>query len=255
MALLFGGVGALPAARAATETSRIDYAAYGKFENRSQVDDNAGCRRNEDWVGQYSFRQDWKFTVDVRPHGISVHKNADYVGAPGLPAHPTSIEVTGTQTAQPQQQCEWSGGSDDTGRYQCGDAHPKLLFDKVMRIGLVAASKQLLFTAPAFFDYNPALIGSNSIRSLRATGCSSIAFSPGRYLVGPDIAARIPIKASTIYHLRRGHYFFVHTRLGHYTVRPDQTGHSCFTVTRGANDFCRVTSDEYVGELAVKRVS
>jgi hypothetical protein len=193
--------------------------------------------------------------VETRPHGISVHKNAQYDGERALPSHPSSIEVTGTQSAQPQQACQAPGRADDTGRYQCGDAHPKLLLDKVLHIAVLASTKRLLFTAPGFFDYLPSLTGSMSIPSLRAGGCSSIAFSPGRYLVGPDIGVRIPIKASTILHLERGHFFFVHTKLGHYTVQPDQTGRSCFRVTRGPNDFCHVTKDEYVGEVAVKRIS
>jgi hypothetical protein len=65
----------------------------------------------------------------------------------------------------------------------------------------------------------------------------------------------IPINAATLLHLKKGHYFYVHTRLEHYTVRPDQTGKSCFLVTKGPNDFCTVEQDSYTGEIAVKRIS
>jgi hypothetical protein len=251
---LLVGVAAIPAAQARTETFRFAYAGYGDFENQSQVDDNAGCRRNEDWVGHYSFRQDWNVSVEVMPHRIAIHRTAQYVGNQALAGHPTSVEVTGTQTAQPGQDCEAPGLTNDTGRYQCGDAHPALFFDKVLHIAALNGKREL-YTAPAFLDYNPTLTGSNSIPSLRASGCSSISFSPGRYAVGPDIEVRIPISASTLYHLKLKHYFKVDTRLGHYTVLPDQTGKSCFQVTRGPNDFCHVTKDDYTGEVLVKRLT
>jgi hypothetical protein len=66
---------------------------------------------------------------------------------------------------------------------------------------------------------------------------------------------RIPIKAATLLHLKKGQYFYVHTSLGHYTVKPDQTGKSCFLVNRGPHDFCTVEHDSYTGEIAVKRIS
>lgn len=90
---------------------------------------------------------------------------------------------------------------------------------------------------------------------MRQAGCEAFATSPGRYLVGPSIVVRIPIKASTFPHLKLGHCFFVHTKLGHYTVRPDQTGRSCFLATHGPSDFCHVISDSYEGGTAVKRAS
>jgi hypothetical protein len=83
----------------------------------------------------------------------------------------------------------------------------------------------------------------------------SIADSPGLYTPGPDIVVRIPIKAATLLHLKKGHYFKVHTSLGHYTVQPDQTGKSCFLVTKGPHDSCTVEQDSYTGEIAVKRTS
>jgi hypothetical protein len=191
----------------------------------------------------------------VSPHRIALYRNAEYVGAPGLASHPTSIEVTGTQAPQPRENCEWAGGSNDSGRYQSGDDHAQLMYDNVLHLTHLVTSKTVLFGAPAFIDYNPTLRGTNTVPSLKATGCAAIAYSPGQYLVGPDIEVRIPIKATTLYHLTLGHYFYVHTGLGHYTVRPDQTGHSCFLVTHGPQDFCKVITDKYAGEIAVKRIS
>jgi hypothetical protein len=255
LTLMLAAIWGASAAQAKPEVFKFDYAGYGSFEDKSQVNDSAGCRRNEDWIGQYSFRQDWKVHAAVSPHRIAVERNAEYVGAPGLATHPTSIEVTGTQTSQPQENCAWAGGPNDNGRYQCGDDHPQLTYDKVLHLTHLVASKTILFGAPAFIGYNPALRGTNTVPSLKATGCAALAYSPGQYLVGPDIEVKIPIKAATLYHLKRGHFFFVHTGLGHYTVRPDQTGHSCFLVTHGPQDFCKVTADKYVGEIAVKRIS
>lgn len=255
LTLILGAIWGVTAAQAKTEVFKFDYAGYGSFENKSQVNDSAGCRRNEDWIGQYSFRQDWKVRAVVSPHRIALFKNAEYVGAPGLASHPTSIEVTGTQAPQPQENCEWAGGPDDSGSYRCGDDHAQLMYDNVLHLSHPVASKTILFRAPAFIDFNPALRGTNTVPSLKATGCAAIADSPGQYLVGPDIEVKIPIKAATLYHLKLGHYFFVHTGLGHYTVRPDQTGNSCFLVTHGPQDFCTVIEDKYVGEIAVKRIS
>jgi hypothetical protein len=255
VSVLLVGVLSVAAAQAKTELFKFDYAGYGSFEDKSQVDDNAGCRRNEDWIGQYAFRQDWKVTAVVTPHRIGVFKDAGYAGPRDLAGHPTTLDVTGTQTTQPGQECEWAGGSNDTGRYQCGDDHAKLLYDTVLHLSYLTSSKAILFRAPAFFGYNPTLRGADSIPSLKTTGCTVFADSPGLYLAGPDIEVKIPIKAATLYHLKLGHYFYVHTRLGHYTSVPDQTGHSCFLVTRGPSDFCHVTKDDYTGEIAVKRIT
>jgi hypothetical protein len=73
-------------------------------------------------------------SVEVMPHRIAIHKTAQYLGDRALAGHPTSVEVTGTQTAQPGQDCEAPGLTNDTGRYQCGDAHPKLFEVLVKRV-------------------------------------------------------------------------------------------------------------------------
>ena len=187
----------------------------------------------------------------TRPHGLAVHADAEYVGSRDL-AKPMSLDVTGSQITQPGQECEWAGGSNDTGTFQCGDDHPKLFYDKVLHISL--SGKTFIFKAPGFIAYNPLLRGRDTIPSLKTTGCETIADSPGVYAPGPDIEVRIPITGSTLPHLKKGHYFFVHTSLGHYTVRPDQTGKSCLLVTKGPHDFCTVEQDRYTGEIAVKRV-
>jgi hypothetical protein len=239
-------------AQAQNVTFKFVYAGYGSFENKSSVDDDAGCRRQADWIGQYAFRQDWTVHAVTRPHGIAIHRDADYVGSRDLAGRPLSLDVTGTQVTQPNEACEWAGGSDDTGKFQCGDDHPKLFYDKVL--DLSASGKSVIFRAPAFIVYNPLLRGSNSIPSLKTTGCMSIADSPGLYSPGPDIVVRIPVKAATLLHLKKGHFFKVHTGLGHYTVKPDQTGKSCFLVNKGPHDFCTVEQDSYTGEIAVKRI-
>ena len=239
-------------AQAQDITFKFDYAGYGSFENKSSVDDNAGCRRQADWIGKYAFRQDWKVHAITRPHGLTIHRDAEYAGSRGLAGYPMSLDVTGSQVTQPSEACEWAGGSNDTGTFQCGDDHPKLLYDKVLDISLTG--KTFIFRAPAFIAFNPLLRGTNSIPSLKTTGCLSIADSPGMYSAGPDIVVRIPIKGSTLLHLKKGHYFRVHTGLGHYTVKPDQTGKNCFLVTKGPHDFCTVEQDSYVGEIAVKRI-
>jgi hypothetical protein len=240
-------------AQAQNVTFRFDYAGYGSFENKSSVDDNAGCRRQDDWIGKYAFRQDWKVLAITRPHGISIHRDAVYAGSRDLAGHPTSLDVTGSQVTQPGEQCEWAGGSDDTGTFQCGDAHPKLFYDQMLDIS--AAGKKVIFRMPAFITYNPLLRGSDSIPSLKTTGCESIADSPGQYSPGPDIAVRIPIRAATLLHLKKGHYFRVNTHLGHYTVKGDQTGKSCLLLTKGPHDSCTVELDSYTGEVVVKRTS
>jgi len=38
-------------------------------------------------------------------------------------------------------------------------------------------------------------------------------------------------------------------------VRGNQTAHSCFLVTRGPSDFCRITQDAYKGQVAIKRIT
>ncbi|HEX3689658.1 MAG TPA: hypothetical protein VHV28_08175 [Solirubrobacteraceae bacterium] len=240
-------------AQAQSVTFKFDYAGYGSFESKSSVDDDAGCRRQADWIGQYAFRQDWKVHGIALPHRLQIHTTAEYAGTRDLAGHPTSLDVTGTQVTQPEQACEWAGGSDDTGKFQCGDDHPKLLYDKVLDISS-GADKRIIFRAPAFIAYNPLLRGSNSIPSLKTTGCLAIADSAGQYSPGPDITVRIPIKAATLLHLKKGHYFRVHTGLGHYTVKPDQTGQSCLLVTKGPHDSCTVEQDSYTGEIAVKRI-
>jgi hypothetical protein len=239
-------------ARAQTVTFRVAYAGYGSYENKSSIDDNAGCRRQADWIGKYAFRQDWRLHATTRPHGISIEKNAEYVGSSAPAGHPTSLDVSGSQVTQPGQACEWAGGSDDTGTFRCGDDHPKLFYDKVLDIRLTG--KTLIFKAPAFVVYNPALRGTTSIPSLKTTGCVSIGDSPGQYSPGPDVAVRIPVKAATLLHLKKGHYFRVHTHLGHYTIKGDQTGKSCLLVTKGPHDSCTVEQDSYTGEVLVKRV-
>jgi hypothetical protein len=244
---------AVSAAQAQNVVFKFDYAGYGSFENKSSVDDDAGCRRQEDWIGKYAFRQDWKVLAITRPHGISIHRDAEYAGSQDLAGHPTSLDVTGAQVTQPNEGCQWAGGSDDTGRFQCGDDHPSLLYDKVLDIS--AAGKRLIFRAPAFIAYNPLLRGSDTIPSLKTTGCLSIADSPGEYQPGPDIVVRIPIKAATLLHLKKGHYFLVRTSLGHYTAKPDQTGESCLLLTKGPHDSCTVEQDSYTGEVVVKRTS
>jgi hypothetical protein len=251
--LLLLCVWGISVAQAQNVTFKFDYAGVGSFENKSSVDDDAGCRRQADWIGKYAFRQDWKVLAVTRPHGISIHRTAQYAGEVGLTGHPMSLDVTGSQVAQPQLECEWAGGPNDTGTFQCGDDHPKLLYDKVLDIS--GSGKSVIFKAPAFIAYNPLLRGNNSIPSLKTTGCLSIADSPGLYSPGPDIVVRIPIKAATLKHLKKGHYFRVHTSLGHYTVEPDQTGKSCFLVNKGPHDFCTVEQDSYTGEIAVKRIS
>jgi hypothetical protein len=251
--LLILGFWGVSLAQAENVTFKFDYAGYGSFENKSSVDDNAGCRRQADWIGKYAFRQDWKVLAITRPHGISIHRDAVYAGSRDVAGHPLSLDVTGSQVTQPNQACEWAGGSNDTGTFQCGDDHPKLFYDKVL--DLSEAGKKVIFRAPAFITYNPLLRGNDSIPSLKTTGCLSIADSPGLYTPGPDIAVRIPIKAATLLHLKKGHYFYLHTSLGHYTVKPDQTGSSCFLVTKGPHDFCTVEQDSYTGEIAVKRIS
>jgi hypothetical protein len=135
-------------AQAQNVTYKFDYAGYGSFENKSSVDDNAGCRRQADWVGKYAFRQDWKLLAITRPHGISIHRDAVYAGARGLAGYPMSLDVTGSQVTQPGQACEWAGGSNDTGTFQCGDDHPTLFYDKVLDIS--GAGKKVIFRAPAF---------------------------------------------------------------------------------------------------------
>lgn len=82
----------------------------------------------------------------------------------------------------------------------------------------------------------------------------SIADSPGLYSAGPDITVRIPVKAATLLHLKKGHFFKVHTSLGHYTVGTDQTGKRCFLARKGPRDFCTVEQDSHEGEIAAKRV-
>jgi len=239
-------------AQAQTVSFRLAYAGYGSFENTSSIDDNAGCRRQADWIGKYAFRQDWKLHAITRPHGISIEKNAEYVGSSTPAGHSSSLDVTGSQVTQPGQQCEWAGGSNDTGTFQCGDDHPKFFYDKVLQISL--SGKTLIFKVPAFVVYNPLLRGKTSIPSLKTTGCLSIGDSPGQYSPGPDVAVRIPVKAATLLHLKKGHYFRVNTHLGHYTVVGDQTGKSCLLVTKGPHDSCTVKQDSYTGEVLVKRV-
>ncbi len=245
---------AVAAAQAKTEVFKVAYAGYGQFENVSQIDDDAGCRRKEDWVGHYSFRQDWKVRATVTPHRIAIYRQAQYAGAPGLPQYPTSLEVQGSQVRQPREDCEWAGGPNDTGTYQCGDDKSELLLDHDLHLADLRGSPRILFTAPAFVGYNPTLTGKVSVPSLRSIGCSAFSFSDGIYAVGPDIAVRIPVKPATLYHLKLGHYFRVNTRLGHYTFRPSQVGHSCLGLSLGRPDFCTVTSEKYQGELLLKRV-
>jgi hypothetical protein len=250
---LLAGLGVAAAAQANTETFRFVYAAAGTYASQSQVDDNAGCRRKEDWVAKYAVRQRWTVKVSVTAHRLVISRTPTYVGGDLLPGRPTSLDVTGSQVAQPGEACEWAGGSNDAGRYQCSDAHPKFLYDSHLRLSQVG--KTIVFRAPAFVTYNPTLRGTDSIPSLKTTGCLSFDYSPGLPLPGPDIVVRIPVKAATLYHLKLGHYFFVRPSLGHYGVAPDQTGHSCFQVTRGPSDFCRVTSDVYQGQVGIKRLS
>jgi hypothetical protein len=123
----------------------------------------------EPGIGQYASRQDWKVLAMTRPHGISIHRDAVYAGSRNLTGHPLSLDVTGTQATQPNQGCQWAGGSNDTGTFQCGDDHPKLFYDKVLDIS--GAGKSLIFRAPAFITYNPLLRGNDSIPSLKTTGC------------------------------------------------------------------------------------
>ena len=252
-AALLVAVWGVSVAQARNATFRFAYAGYGSFENKSSIDDDAGCRRQADWTGKYAFRQDWRVQAIMRPRGISIYKDAEYVGSSQPAGHPMSLDVTGSQVTQPGEQCEWAGGSNDTGTFQCGDDHPNLFYDKVLDISL-SGGKMLIFKAPAFVTYNPLLRGKTSIPSLKVTGCLSIGDSPGQYTPGPDIAVRIPIKAATLFHLKTGHYFRVHTGLGHYTVKGDQTGKSCLLVTKGPHDSCTVEQDSYTGEIVVKRV-
>jgi hypothetical protein len=239
-------------AQARNVAFKFAYTGYGSFQNKSSIDDNAGCRRQAEWIGKYAFRQDWTVRAITRPHGISIHRDAEYAGSRDLP-RPMSLDVTGSQVTQPGQACEWAGGSSDTGTFRCGDDHPKLFYDKVLDISV--AGTTFIFKAPAFLTYNPLLRGSDSIPSLKITGCESIADSPGQYSPGPDISARIPIKAATLLHLKKGHYFLVRTSLGHYTAKPDQTGESCLLLTKGPHDSCTVEQDSYTGEVVVKRTS
>ncbi len=243
------------AARADTiETFRFGYAATGTWANTSQVDDNAGCRRKIDWVGSYGFLDTWTLKVIRHARGISIYRQATFNGGKPLSGHPSSLDLKGSQATQPGQECQWAGGTNDTGSFQCGDTHPQLLYDSQLHISL-SGGKTLIFRAPAFITYNPMLRGTVAIPSLKTTGCLAIGYSPGMYAVGPDIEVRIPIKAATLFHLQRGHYFNVFPKLGHYTVRGDQTGHSCFLLTKGPSDFCRVTQDSYRGQVIVKRIT
>jgi hypothetical protein len=250
--LLLLAVWGVSLAQAQAVVYRFDYAGYGSFESKSSVDDSAGCRRQADWIGKYAFRQDWKVHAVTGPHRLAVHTDAEYAGSRDLAGHPLSLDVTGSQVAQPGEECQWAGGPNDTGTFQCGDDHPKLFYDKVLHIS--GSGKKIIFKAPAFVAYNPLLRGSDSIPSLKTTGCLAIADSAGQYSPGPDVEVRIPVKAATLLHLKKGHHFVVHTELGHYTVRGDQTGKSCLLVTKGPHDFCTVDEDSYTGEIAVKRV-
>jgi hypothetical protein len=250
---LAGLLAGAASAQANTETFRFIYAAAGTYSDQSQVDDNAGCRRKEDWVAKYAFQQRWTVKVTVTPRRIAISRSPIYVGANLLAGRPTSLDVTGSQVAQPGEGCQWAGGPDDTGRYQCADEHPKLLYDTHLRLS--QAGKTIVFHAPAFVTYNPTLAGTDTIPSLKTTGCLSMDYSPGLPFPGPGIAVRIPVKAATLYHLKLGHYFFVRPSLGHYTVAGDQTGRSCFAATHGPTDFCHVTADDYQGQVAIKRMS
>ena len=99
-------------AQAQNVTFKFDYAGYGSFENKSSVDDNAGCRRQADWIGKYAFRQDRKVhAVTRRPHGIAIHREAESAGSREVAGHPLSLDVTGSQVTQPNEACEWARGS------------------------------------------------------------------------------------------------------------------------------------------------
>jgi hypothetical protein len=238
---------------------KVGYAGVGTQTAQGQWPDNAGCVLKTTTVSNYAYSNAWTLSASIKGgklQGIKtkfLHSQYPSGFGPG----DTSASVKGSNANKPDgEHCQWSGGPDNTGTFDC-QAKPAPI-EPIKELRLPPSAGRLLFRAGGMIGHSFTALkftGQDTVPQQQQSsgGCGYFDSFFDSYWPLPAEAevSVVPVKVSTLIGLRRNHFFEVNTSPGHYAPAEAKT---CLPPLPVQDQECAVTERSFRGELKVRRI-